>query len=150
MKAIEVFHPWSATWLKLSDQNRARAVGYVGGGGGYVESGRSVRTVATTFHASSATITNLMRRWRETGEVKDRPRSGRPRTTTAVEDQQIHVLTLRTRSTPATELRVNIGVSNWQLLGKKTIAYMVAVSWCTRAHWPNYVKMKFDTTLTHC
>ena len=30
---------------KLSDQNRARAVGYV-------ESGRSVRYVATTFHVS--------------------------------------------------------------------------------------------------
>ena len=100
---------------KLSDQNRARAVGYVGGGGGYVESGRSVRNVATTSHVSPATRNNLMRRWRETGEVKDRPRSGRPRTTTVVEDQQTRgmALLLLWRSTPATEVRVHIGVSNW-------------------------------------
>ena len=56
-------------------------------------------------------IGNLMRRWRQTGEVKDRPRSGRPRTTSAAEDQQIGLMALRRRATPVLEIRVNIRAS---------------------------------------
>ena len=49
-----------------------------------------------------------MRRWRQTAEVKDRSRSGRPRTTSAAEDRQIGLMALRRRATPAPEIRVNI------------------------------------------
>ena len=87
--------------VKLSDQDRARVVGYV-------QSGRTELYVAGLFHVHPNTIGNLMRRWRQTGEVKDRPRSGRPRTTSAAEDRQIGLMALRRRATPAPEIRVNI------------------------------------------
>ena len=84
--------------VKLSDQDRARVVGYV-------QSGRTELYVAGLFHVHLNTIGNLMRRWRQTGEVKDRPRSGRPRTTSAAEDR---LMALQRRATPAPEIRVNI------------------------------------------
>ena len=50
--------------VKLSDQDRARVVGYV-------QSGRTGLYVAGLFHVHPNTIGNLMRHWRQTGEVKD-------------------------------------------------------------------------------
>jgi hypothetical protein len=75
---------------KLSNLDRARALGYL-------QSGRSARNVARTFHVSPTTMTNLLRRYNQTGDVKDRPRSGRPKVTTPVEDRRIRTIGLRRR-----------------------------------------------------
>ena len=58
--------------VKLSNLERARVIGLL-------EAGRSRRDVANQFHVSVATMSRLVRRYRETGDVKDRVRSGRPR-----------------------------------------------------------------------
>ena len=44
-----------------------------------VQSGTSCHYVALTFGVNKSTITRLMTRYRETGDVKDRAKSGRPR-----------------------------------------------------------------------
>ena len=86
---------------KLSNQDRARAIGFI-------QSGRSIRFVARHFHISPTTVSNLVRRYNETGDVKDRHRSGRPRVTTPAEDRRICTLALRSRTKPATEITAEI------------------------------------------
>ena len=49
--------------VKLTSLNRARAVGFV-------EAGWSSQRVADHFHVSRRTVTNLLRRYRDTGDVK--------------------------------------------------------------------------------
>ena len=85
----------------LSTEDRGRAIGYL-------ESGRTVRTVAELFHVSTAIISKLYRRYRQTGSVKDRPRSGRPKVTTLVEDRRIRALALRRRFVTAPAIRSQI------------------------------------------
>ena len=89
--------------VKLSNLERARVIGLL-------EAGRSRRDVANQFHVSVATLSRLVRRYRETGDVKDRVRSGRPRITTAVEDRRIRLLSLRSRDKTATVIRDEIRV----------------------------------------
>ena len=61
--------------LKLSSVDRARAIGHL-------EAGWKQRDVAVLFAASQSTISKLWLRYRDAHDVKDRPRSGRPRITT--------------------------------------------------------------------
>ena len=87
--------------VKLSNVDRARILGML-------EGGRSRRDVAAQFNVCQATLSNLIRRYNETHEVKDRHRSGRPRATTPQEDRRIRLLSLRSRTTPATTIRATI------------------------------------------
>ena len=64
---------------KLSNLNRAFALGQL-------QSGRSQRQVAAEFGISQAAVSNLVNRYHDTGNIKDRPRSGRPRVTVAATD----------------------------------------------------------------
>ncbi len=102
--------------VKLSDQDRARAVGFI-------QAGRTVRNVAATFHVSPTTISNLIRRYNATGSVKDRPRSGRPRVTDAAEDRSILLMSLRkrTRSAPSIRAEVRRRRRNQQGLSIQTV-----------------------------
>ena len=45
--------------------------------------------VATTFNVSKRQVERIRERYRETGEVHDKPRSGRPRKTTPREDKML-------------------------------------------------------------
>ena len=85
----------------LSIEDRGRAIGYL-------ESGRTVRSVADMFHVSTATISKLQRRYRETDSVKDHPRSRHPKVTTPVEDRQIRTIALRRRFVTAPAIRSQI------------------------------------------
>ncbi|KAJ4944571.1 hypothetical protein JOQ06_013114, partial [Pogonophryne albipinna] len=64
---------------RLSLQDKARAIGQL-------EAGIPVRRVAALCGVSPGNISKLRTKFCETGEVKDRTRSGRPRKTTAPED----------------------------------------------------------------
>ena len=81
--------------MMLSNQQRARALGMV-------EAGVDQSAVARTFGVHRSTITRLVRRYRETGTVNDRPRSGRPRATTLRQDRTMRVMHLRNRFKTAT------------------------------------------------
>ena len=58
--------------------------------------------VAANFGVDARTISRLVSRYRQTNSVNDRPRSGRPRVTTANQDRQIRLTHLRQRFRPAT------------------------------------------------
>lgn len=80
---------------RLSEAERNRAVGMV-------QAGMHQNEVANRFGVSRLTISRLMSRLMATGSTNDRPRSGRPRETTARQDRQIRLGHLRNRFIPAT------------------------------------------------
>lgn len=67
---------------KLTIPERWQAVGMHNGG-------FSHRRVADHFRVNHSIIVRLMQRFRQTGNVTDRPRAGRPRKTTPREDRLI-------------------------------------------------------------
>lgn len=75
---------------RMTDLDRARAIGQI-------EAGVPQRDVAQMFGVSKSTISKLKRKFQDTGYVKDRPRPGRPKSTTNDEDRFIRLNTLRDR-----------------------------------------------------
>jgi hypothetical protein len=59
--------------------------------------GASVVDVSRTFNCRRNTVHELLRRYRLTGDVHDRPRPGRPRATTERDDRAIVLTYLRDR-----------------------------------------------------
>ena len=74
--------------VKLSSVDQARAIGHL-------EHGLKQWDVAVLFGVSQSTISKLRLRYRDTHDMKDRPRSGRPRITTDRVDRSIRLATLR-------------------------------------------------------
>ena len=78
--------PFIITWnlkmvrRQLSIQDRGRAIGWL-------QDGQTQRTVAQRLNVSQGVIGRLWQRFRKTNAVQNRPRSGRPRSTTAQEDR---------------------------------------------------------------
>ena len=81
-------------YRKLSNLDRARALGQL-------QAGQSSRRVAMAFNTSRQSIDRIRQRYAASGDVKDLPRSGRPRTTNRAEDRLITNTTLRNRFTNA-------------------------------------------------
>ena len=80
---------------RLRQNERDRAVGMLA-------AGTTVTRVARLFGCSRATIHNLGRRYNQTGDTVDAPRSGRPKATTPRQDRMITLTHLRNRFQPAT------------------------------------------------
>ncbi|KAK7493487.1 hypothetical protein BaRGS_00015198 [Batillaria attramentaria] len=80
---------------RLTDTQRNNAIGRL-------RAGATQQAVATHFGVSRQTIAALWARFNNTQSVHDRPRSGRPRVTTAAQDRYIRVRHLRDRTTTAT------------------------------------------------
>ena len=81
-------------YRKLSNLDRARALGQL-------QAGQSSRRVAMAFNTSRQSIDRIRQRYAASGDVKDLPRSGRPRATNCAEDRLITNTTLRNRFTNA-------------------------------------------------
>ena len=81
-------------YRKLSNLDRARALGQL-------QAGQSSRRVAIAFNTSRQSIDRIRQCYAASGDVKDLPRSGRPRATNRAEDQLITNTTLRNRFTNA-------------------------------------------------
>lgn len=64
---------------------------------GMLNAGVTAREVARQFNVNESTISRLKTRYQLTGNVKDMPRSGRPRKTTLAEDRYIVVTSRRNR-----------------------------------------------------
>ena len=64
----------------MTFEQRERAIGML-------TAGMSARDVARYFQHHESTISRLLNRFQQTGNVADRPRSGIPRTTTPQEDR---------------------------------------------------------------
>ena len=74
----------------LSENERQRAIGML-------TAGCSQRDVAQEFNVHPSTICRLLNRFRTTGNVSDRQRSGRPRKTTVRQDRFIVTTSRRNR-----------------------------------------------------
>jgi hypothetical protein len=77
-----IFYWFGMVRRKLTIPKRWQAVGMHNGG-------LSHRRVADHFRVNHSIIVRLMQRFRQTGNVTDRPRAGRPRKTTPREDRLI-------------------------------------------------------------
>ena len=64
---------------------------------GMLTTGMSARDVARHFQRHKSTISRLLTRFQQTGNVTDRPRSGRPRKTTPREDRFLTTSSRRNR-----------------------------------------------------
>ena len=64
---------------------------------GFRLSGRSVQETAVHFNVSVGTVSKLVAKHRQYGDVQDRPRSGRPRVTSRLEDNEIRRIVRRNR-----------------------------------------------------
>ena len=78
---------------RLSQVQRDRAVGML-------LVGRSIAEVVRISACTRGTIYMLQRRLRQTSTTSDRPRSGRPKVTTPLEDRRIRLTHLRLSATP--------------------------------------------------
>ena len=67
---------------KLNNDEQNQAIGML-------NAGMSATVVSRHFGCTRKTIEHLGRRFRVTGKVADRPRSGRPHVTTAADDRYI-------------------------------------------------------------
>ncbi|MEW8339733.1 MAG: helix-turn-helix domain-containing protein [Candidatus Thiodiazotropha taylori] len=70
---------------------------------GMLAVGIAKREVARRLNCHVSTISRLSTRYQQTGNVKDRPRPGRPKVTTRIQDRHIRIAHLRNRFLPATE-----------------------------------------------
>ena len=68
---------------------------------GQLQAGQSSRRAAMAFNTSRQSIDRIRQRYAASGDVKDLPRSGRPRATNRAEDRLITNTTLRNRFTNA-------------------------------------------------
>ena len=64
---------------------------------GMLTAGMSASDVARHFQRHESTISRLLNRFQQTGNVSDRPRSGKPRKTTPREDRFLMTSSLRNR-----------------------------------------------------
>jgi transposase len=78
---------------------------------GMLRAGQNVSDVSRAFNCTRATINRLITRFRITGSVRDRPRVGRPRATTAADDHYITLTHLRRRFQPATVIARAYGIT---------------------------------------
>ena len=99
--------------MKLDNQQRAIVIGQV-------QAGRLKQDVAQEFGVHIRTVTRLMNKFNNTVEVKDRPRSCRPKVTTAREDNFIRQCALRNRFKTAKE--INGAMQNGRLRGQLRVS----------------------------
>ena len=76
---------------RLSDQDRAIAIGLL-------QTNTPVKQVARTMGVCPKAIRDLRQKFQQTGQVKDLPRSGRPKITTVRENRLIVNRALRRRT----------------------------------------------------
>ena len=83
--------------------------------------GITQKEVARRLNMTQSTISRLRRRLEDTTSVKDRPRSGRPRTTTRRQDRQIRLTHLRNRFQTAEQTAATIRGRNNVRISAKTV-----------------------------
>ena len=86
---------------------------------GMLRAGLSAEAVSGRLRVSKRTIERLKSKYRDTGTVNDRPRTGRPRKTSTAEDRHIRTLHLRNRQKTASDTARN-WVGNNQI-GRMTV-----------------------------
>ncbi|XP_067671715.1 uncharacterized protein [Haliotis asinina] len=104
---------------RLSAEQRERAIGII-------QMGASRGHDARTFDSSTTAVSNLIQRYQQTGQTRDRPSSGRPRIATAQEDRYIRILHLRNRFLTATS---TAATALGRRLSRQTVARRSSFLW---------------------
>ena len=99
---------------RLSSLERGRAIGQL-------QAGVNQNVVAAIFGVSQPTISSLRRRYAVNGDVRDMPRSDRPRVTTAATDRRIETLAARRRYVTATTIQSEVRQPGRQRVSTQTI-----------------------------
>ncbi|KAK1904362.1 Transposable element Tcb1 transposase, partial [Dissostichus eleginoides] len=94
--------------------DKARAIGQL-------EAVVPVRRVAALCGVSPGNISKLRTKFRETGEVKDRPRRGRPRKTTPPEDRFLTLASLRNRRLSSRDLQARFAQQDHRQISDQTV-----------------------------
>ena len=100
--------------VRLSRLDRAHALGMV-------QAGTSQEVVARHFNVNRSTISRLLSRYRDTADVKDRARSGRPRVTAANTDRRILGIAARCRFVTANTIQAEVRQPGWQRISDQTV-----------------------------
>lgn len=98
----------------LSDAERNQVVGML-------QNGASQGRVAERFAVSQSVISRLWMRFQERGEVAERPRSGRPRSTTARQDRYISIIARRNRFHDASSLNRQFAAATGTRISSQTL-----------------------------
>lgn len=104
---------------RLTHDERNRAIGML-------QAGMGVRHIADALNCVPSTIRRLQQRFQETGSVQDRPRGGRPRVTTVVQDRQLVRRHLQDRFMPAAQTATELRVSSRTLRRRLATAGLAA------------------------
>ena len=99
---------------QLNIEDRGRAIAWLQGG-------NTQRNVAVRLGVSQSVVDRLWQRFQATNSVRNRPRSGRPRSTTNREDRYITNMALRQRTTTARRLRDNLRTATGTRVSDQTI-----------------------------
>ena len=86
-----------------------------------LQTGRSQMEVATELGVSQSVISRLQQRYRETGRVTERRRSGRPLATSRADDRYIVNTALRNRMMNATQLQARLREVRGTQVSRQTI-----------------------------
>jgi len=86
---------------RLNNEQRNQAIGML-------QAGTDVNQVAGAFGVHRTTISRLRDKFANTGSVKDRPRPGQPRKSTAQDDRSITLRVLRNRKITARKLQQDL------------------------------------------
>ena len=90
--------PARGLYHKLSETDRARALGCI-------DAGMRSREAARRFRTSHQTIKRIVQRYRHSGQFKDLPRSGRSNVTTRAENRYVINVVARNRFVTGPEVR---------------------------------------------
>ena len=96
------------------EEDRGRAIAWLQGG-------NTQRNVAVRLGVSQSVVGRLWQRFQAMNSVRNRPRSGRPRSTTNREDHYITNMALRQRTTTARRLRDNLRTATGTRVSDQTI-----------------------------
>ncbi|GFY14793.1 HTH_Tnp_Tc3_2 domain-containing protein [Trichonephila clavipes] len=88
---------------------------------GRLESGQTHRSVADAVGVTRSVIARLWNRLQETGNVRRRPRVGRPRATTSTDDRYIQLTARRNRTENATQLQRQLLLATGRRVSSQTI-----------------------------
>ena len=99
---------------KLSDADRGKAIAWL-------QTGLTIRTVALRLQVSPSVICRLRQRLRATGRVKERQRSGRPRSTDARTDRIIVRQAVTSRINTAKRIKSFLRVTNNVIISDETV-----------------------------
>lgn len=85
------------------------------------EAGHSHSEIALSLGRVRSTVTRTIQRYRETGQVESRPRSGRPRVTSARENRYMVQYARRNRSSTVTALRFQFQATYHRVISNATV-----------------------------